>query len=340
MQRRQCLQLSLGLLTAGLASPSIAATGLRASDWKQRLLIGFGTTVWLRAAHANEALTERALDAAVQLLRDIEAQLSLFLPHSAVTQLNQRGFFDGDAAHLRRVLAFSRHISARSNGDFDVTMQPLWTAWASAVQRGTSPSPQALSNACSRVNWRDVIIDDLGVRLAQPHMAISLNGIAQGYAADQVRDLFRSYGIEHAHIDTGETTSIQPKGELSAEAFRIEDLINPEPSAAPTVLPAGRAAATSSDAHTSFTSDRLHHHIVNPRTGCSPLHWASVTVLAPTAITADALTKVFFMLPPSRVAVVAQAWAVEVHLQNKQGQWVHADGRPQTQRTIAPHVNG
>jgi thiamine biosynthesis lipoprotein ApbE len=37
---------------------------------------------------------------------------------------------------------------------------------------------------------------------------------------------------------------------------------------------------------------------------------------------ADALTKVFFMLPPQRVRSAAQFWGVDVVLQNKKGQWM------------------
>ena len=83
----------------------------------------------------------------------------------------------------------------------------------------------------------------------------------------------------------------------------------------------GRAVATSSDAHTVFSADHRHHHIMDPHTGYSPTHWSSVSVLAPSCTLADALTKVFFTLPREQVQPVAQRWKVDVVLQDKAGHW-------------------
>jgi len=85
----------------------------------------------------------------------------------------------------------------------------------------------------------------------------------------------------------------------------------------------GRAMATSSDAHTAFTPDHVHHHIFNPHTGDSPRYWSSATVIAPSCAMADALTKVFFMCPPPLVQRTARAWGVDVIMQDKSGKWMN-----------------
>jgi thiamine biosynthesis lipoprotein len=84
----------------------------------------------------------------------------------------------------------------------------------------------------------------------------------------------------------------------------------------------GRAMATSSDAHTAFTPDHVHHHIFDPHTGDSPRYWSLATVIAPSCALADALTKVFFMCPPALVQRTARAWGVDVILQSKKGEWL------------------
>jgi thiamine biosynthesis lipoprotein len=91
--------------------------------------------------------------------------------------------------------------------------------------------------------------------------------------------------------------------------------------AAPIIISDGRAMATSSDAHTTFSQDHRYHHILNPHTGYSPSQWSSVTVLASSCVVADALTKVFFMLPPSQINSAARRWRVDVVLQDKAGKW-------------------
>jgi thiamine biosynthesis lipoprotein len=174
------------------------------------------------------------------------------------------------------------------------------------------------------VNWRAVDISAERVLLPKG-FALSLNGIAQGYAADAVRSEMLALGIRDAMLDTGETAVLGQGPDRTPWRFGIEDVHQQAAVAAPViVLPDGYAAATSSDAHTTFSADRVHHHILDPRTGDSPPHWSSVTVIARSAALADGLTKVFFMLPKEQVCGAARRWGVSVSLQDKHGQWLQA----------------
>jgi len=184
------------------------------------------------------------------------------------------------------------------------------------------------------VNWRALEVSTDAIRLNLRGMQLSLNGIAQGYAADSARDALIAHGIEHAWIDTGETALLGHSPANEPWTFGIEDAVAKHAIAEqpvdttrmPVMRSDGRAIATSSDAHTRFSADCRHHHILDPRTGYSPTHWASVTVIARRCVVADALTKVFFMLPPSRVMQAARAWDVDVVLQDKRGQWIASPG--------------
>ena len=57
-----------------------------------------------------------------------------------------------------------------------------------------------------------------------------------------------------------------------------------------------RCLATSGDYETTFSADFSRHHIFDPHTGESPGELASVSVLAPTAMSADALSTTLFVL--------------------------------------------
>ena len=83
----------------------------------------------------------------------------------------------------------------------------------------------------------------------------------------------------------------------------------------------GRAVATSADHRSTFSPDRRHHHILDPATGDSPPALSSVTVLAPSAMQADALTKVMFIAGPARIPALARAWGVGVLWVDKAGRW-------------------
>ena len=69
----------------------------------------------------------------------------------------------------------------------------------------------------------------------------------------------------------------------------------------------GRSLATSGDYGTAFSADFSRHHIVDPATGSSPQELASVSVLAPTGMQADALSTAFMVMGAERSLQVARA---------------------------------
>ena len=315
MKRRQILQLGMGL---GLGSSVMARESL---VWQERRLVGFGTTLWIKAAHTDAGRLQQALNESVKAIRTVEKQMSLFDPDSAVSRLNRFGELRQPDAELLSVLTLAQHVSQSSGGAFDVTMQPLWNLWSLHSQSQTLPSSKALSQTRSLVNWQAMSVSPQLVRLHTKGMGVSLNGIAQGYAADMVRSVLQAHGVAHALIDTGETSLLgqSPKGDAWRFAVEPSVVSNRAP---PVIHPNGWALATSSDAHTVFSADHVHHHILNPHTGDSPTHWATVSVIAPSCALADALTKVFFMCPPLGIERLAKAWGVGVVLQDKRGKWL------------------
>lgn len=343
MQRRQCLRLGLGLLGATYASPffmqNVQATTSAASDkliWRERNMIGFGTTLWIKAAHENVDQLETALNAAVNAIRNVERQMSLFNSDSDLCRLNKHGVLQNPDNDLRVVLDLAKKISLRSAGAFDVSMQPLWKVWSRATEESRLPSQRELRQAKNLVNWRAVESSASIVRLNLSGMSLSLNGIAQGYASDKARAVLEAHGIQHAVIDAGETSLLGHAPNDQAWSFSIEQAaksavkksespqghhVDGVKSSMPIIVADGRAMATSSDSHTVFSADHQHHHILNPHTGDSPRYWSSATVLAPSCVMADALTKVFFMLPPSQINSAAKRWGVDVVMQDKAGKW-------------------
>ncbi len=329
-QRRQYLQLALGAavgVTLAGSAPQFASKE-NTLNWRERTLIGFGTSLWLRAAHANPDRAEAGLDAAVCSIRHVERQMSLFDQNSALNLLNRQAYLQNPDPHLLRILQLSLQIAKQSDGAFDVTMQPLWLEWAAAKREDRLPSLVALSKARERVGWQAVRLGKDSISFAREGMSVSLNGIAQGYAADLARQSLQAYGIEHALIDTGEWSPLgrSPLGldwSLALEAPRPANV----PHAA-VLVSDGRAIATSSDVHTSFSSDHRHHHIIDPRTGYSPVQWASVTVVAPTCALADGLTKVMFMADAVQALKLARYWGVDILLIDKSERWYASPGMP------------
>ena len=332
MKRRNFLRSSLGAGAAGLAAsgwlgPS-AANAFRdagALQWRDRALLGFGTVLSLRVAHANSRQAEQALDAAVETIRHVEAQMSLFSTGSALSQLNREGVLLRPHPDLVKVLQLAQSVSVRSQGTFDVTVQPLWAAFEQAARRQALPSPEAVAAARAAVGWQHLSVSNDAICLERPGMGVTLNGIAQGFAADLVRTRLQAIGIEHALVNAGEWTAL---GQPDTERPWLLGLQNPRDAQALITRLAldGRSVAVSADNECSFSADRVHHHIFDPRTGYSPAELSCVAVAAPSCALADALTKVMFAAGREGALHLARQWNVDVLVVDKQGNWQATPG--------------
>jgi len=326
MNKRTFLQAALGLgatLTAQCGAVT-AQSGLHkplgSLVWQQRPLLGFGTNLSLLVAHSNPALAASALDVAVADIRQVEAQMSLFNPQSALSQLNAQGFLAQPHPDLLKVLQLAQTVSEKSQGAFDVTVQPLWAVFSEAQALGRLPMADAVTQARQRTGWQHVTLDPARISFTRPDMAITLNGIAQGFAADLVQTHWRSMGIEHALINTGEWAAL---GESQTGGDWRLGIADPrdEQKLMKNIALHGKSVATSADSQTFFSADFKHHHIFNPRTGYSPPDVASVTVVADSCALADALTKVMFVAGIDQAMGLAKAWAVDVLVVDKAGRW-------------------
>lgn len=326
MKRRTFLQASLGL-GATLAAQGGAVTAqsglhkpLGPLVWQQRPLLGFGTTLSLTVAHTDPAMAQFALDVAVADIHHVEAQMSLFNPKSALSQLNAQGFLAQPHPDLLKVLQLAQVVSEKSQGAFDVTVQPLWTVFAEAQALGRLPTAEAVAQARQHTGWQHVTLDPARISFTRPDMAITLNGIAQGFAADLVQTHWRRVGIAHALINTGEWAALGQSQTAGDWRLGIADPRDAQKLMKNIALH-GKSVATSADSQTFFSADFKHHHIFNPHTGYSPVDVASVTVAADSCALADALTKVMFVAGIDQAMVLAKAWAVEVLVVDKAGRW-------------------
>jgi thiamine biosynthesis lipoprotein len=218
------------------------------------------------------------------------------------------------------VLRYAQDLSALTEGAFDVTVQPLWLAFAEAKKRGGLPTAEDLEEARALVDWRRLIVSSEAVRLEQPGMAVTLNGVAQGYAADRALAALRRHGISHALIDTGEFDTLGRKQRGEPWVLGVRHPRDPDAMAARLAVD-GRALATSGDYETAFMPDFSRHHIFDPATGESPAALASASVLAPSALEADGLSTAFMVLGAERSLVLASTLpGVDALLIGKNGQ--------------------
>lgn len=242
----------------------------------------------MTALNEDEKVAGAAVESAFAELERIESVMSLYRSESQISRLNREGVLEAPDALLIEVLRFAAEVAEKSGGAFDVTVQPLWAL------KGAKPDAATLA----LVDWRKVELDEKRVKLA-PGMAITLNGIAQGFAADAAMRVMRAHRMEHALIDAGEFSAHGSNAENAPWRIGIQHPRERDAFAALTRLE-NRCLATSGDYETAFSDDWSRHHILDPETGESPGELASVSVLAPTAMAADALSTTLFVLGAKR----------------------------------------
>ncbi|MFV2001629.1 MAG: FAD:protein FMN transferase [Paracoccaceae bacterium] len=306
LSRRRFIAISAAAATL----PATARADLPVAHWR-------GTAL---GAGASMVLTGLTPGQAAPLFAGIEAELnrlenifSLYRPASALSRLNHLGQLDLPPPELLSVLSLSSTLHQKTAGAFDPTVQPLWSLWATAASRDEVPDAAAIAAARRLTGWRNVQFDTAAIRLARPGMALTLNGIAQGYVSDRVADLLRRQGLTGILVDMGEINArgLRPDGKI----WRV-GLSDPDSGAVTRKLRlSNRALATSAPRGTILDRAGKIGHILDPRTGHPAARWRQVSVSAPSAALADGLSTAFCLMEAKRIGVVL-ATLKEVRLES------------------------
>jgi len=268
LNRRRFITIAAAAAAGAYAVPRRRlADDAQAFTWRG---VALGAQTSLTLEHTDPVAARLAIEACLTEVARLEAVFSLHRPESALTRLNAEGRLVAAPTDLRLLLAEALSLAKRSDGAFDPSIQPLWTLYADHFGRPNAdprgPTPQEIAQARLLVDWRRVAIDDIEIRLTEPGMAITLNGIAQGYITDKVGDLLRARGFEHVLVNLGEQLAIGPKWSGEAWTIGISDPARPDRLIDTIGLSHG-AVATSAGAGFTFDASRRFTHILDPRTG-------------------------------------------------------------------------
>jgi thiamine biosynthesis lipoprotein len=250
-------------------------------------------TLW----HPNARFAEQTVARVRAEVERLEAVFSLFRADSEISRLNRDGVLVDASPDIVAALTQSHRIAADSGGAFDPTVQPLWRLYEAHFHRhpdaASGPAARAVEAARRLVDYRRIEIGSARIEFSRPGMAITLNGIAQGYITDRVADLLRQEGFEHALVEVGETRALGGSPEGGPWTIAIEDPRHPL-SVNRSVDIADAALSVSGGYGLRFGRSAL-NHIFDPGTGSSAAKVLDVVVIAPRATTADALSTAIFV---------------------------------------------
>ncbi len=182
---------------APLPTPPVAAVPSTAPAYLMQIsrrAMAADFEIFLNAARHGQA-TQSALQA-LDLVEELEGQLTVYRTHSEVMGINGRAA-DGPVAVEGRLFALLQaavNLSRETGGAFDITAGPLSQVWGFYRRAGQLPDAESLQQALSRVGYRYLELDDQRhtIRFLRRGVEINLNAIGKGYAVDRCGELLRA----------------------------------------------------------------------------------------------------------------------------------------------------
>ena len=265
-----------------------------------------GTRFILVLYAADENVANQAFSAAFARIAALDATLSDYETDSELNALSRAAPTPhpvGVSDDLWAVLSAAQHLSAETQGAFDVTVGPLTKLWRRARRQGQLPSPSRLRAAQAATGYESLVLHPQrqAVQLLKPNMRLDVGGLAKGYAVDQALAELERFGVTRALVNaSGDMSASGPPPGTVGWLVGIAPL---KPRALPSVF--GRLAhqsiATSGDAFQFVEIDgQRYSHIVDPRTGLGLSQRSSVTILAAKGIDADAIASAVSVLGPDK----------------------------------------
>lgn len=258
-------------------------SGVVASIRRCRPLLG--TYVEMSARGAPEIL-ESALQQAFAAMERVQQLMSVQTTESELSRVNREASRHPVTLHpwTWRVLQAGQRLAEESGGAFDFTAAPS--------DRQQFPG-----------NWRDLELrTGRQVRFGRP-LQLDLGGIAKGFAVDRAIEALRRAGAISGLVNAGgDSRLFGPEG----QTFHLR---HPGSARVGPVSLSVRQAALATSAPT-FSRRKVRGRwisdLVDPRRGRAFTSPVSITVVAPTCLWADALTKAVWVLGEQAAPLLAR----------------------------------
>ncbi len=241
-----------------------------------------------------------AMERALGWFAEVEVRCSRFDPKSEVMRLTRLAGSPVKVSKLLfEVVRFALAIAEASGGAFDPAVGHVLEArgfnrdYRTVQQVDTGLDPQA------RPTYRDVRLDPARstITLRRP-LILDLGGVAKGMAIDLAAKELAQYA--DFAVDAGGDLYLKGRNPLG-RPWRV-GIRDPRKEGAllETLQVSDAAICTSGDYERRAPDESGGPHSLDPRSGESVAEVASVTVVAPTAMVADALATAAFVLGPER----------------------------------------
>ncbi|WP_240775598.1 FAD:protein FMN transferase [Sphingobacterium psychroaquaticum] len=257
-----------------------------------------GTTYRIIYQHPTAVVQKQDIDS---ILHAIDLSMSIYKKESLISSFNKATTREIEMdGMMRDVVRRSFDINKQSKGMFDLTVKPLVSLWGFGPERIRQwPTQGQIDSVMEFVGMDKLKVKGKRLLKKRNEVSIDVNGIAQGYSVDVLARFLDKQHVTSYMVELG--GEIKTKGRKEGgETYKVA-IERPEGDVESSFVLSlfNKAVTTSGNYRKAFDVDgkKVHHHI-NPYDGY-PLqnNIASVTVIAETAMDADAYDNVFMALP-------------------------------------------
>ncbi len=303
----------IGVLGAALGALALVITttavATAAPDPDRKLVYtgqAMGTAITVFLWTDDELAAAKAAEAAFAEMRRIDGVMTTWTPDSEVSRINASAGKKPVAVsdETFTVIARAQDVAKRTRGVFDITVGAFKGLWKfDQDMDGSLPTPADVKKRLAVVGYKHLVLDKAKktVFLKKPGMAITLGGIAKGYAVDRCVKLLHDAGFTSFMVQAGGDMYVSGKKGETPWVVGIRDPRGATKDAMFATAPVeDHSFSTSGDYERGFVKNGVrYHHILDPRTGQPAKASRSVTIRAKDAFTADAWSKVLFILGPT-----------------------------------------
>lgn len=267
-----------------------------------------GTFAGVVAMTDDIATGNQCIEAALDEIHNVDNLMSDYKEDSEITRINRNAFARpvkvGPATF--EVILRSIEFSRLTDGAFDVTVGPFVKLFRTARDTGIAPTTEQIADAKARVGYEKLVLnhEERTVRFTVKGMSLDLGGIAKGYAVDKAIEAVQKLGALGAMVDLGGNIRCFGTPPQGRDKWFV-GLQDPNTDNAAGLLLKLRlsheSVATSGDYQQFAIIDgKKQSHIIDRRTGKGAEGLSSVTIIAPNATDADALSTAVTVLGPQK----------------------------------------
>lgn len=289
------------ILLSVLAITIWSSGSLHAQEIHKRVMKLMGSRFEITVVAQDSTQAHSFIDLAVEEISRIERLISSWDNNSETAEININAGIRPVVVskELFGLIERSINISELTDGAFDISYASMDRIWKFDGSMDKMPSESDIKFSVAKVGYKHIILDKNAstVYLKLKGMKIGFGAIGKGYAADKAKALLKSKGVISGIINASGDMTTWGK-QINGDDWKVA-ITNPlNKDKAFALLPITNGAVVTSGNYEKYVTfnDIRYTHIIDPRTGYPSTGVISVTVFAPAAELADALsTSVFVM---------------------------------------------